>query len=107
MAKQVIIKQVDDIDGSAADRTVKFSFDGVTYEIDVSEENFAKMRKAVEPFIRAGRRVGGRQQPKKAAKKQSKAADMRRWAQENGMAVPDRGRIPNAVQEAYEKAHAA
>jgi hypothetical protein len=32
-------------------------------------------------------------------------ADVRKWAQENGVPVPDRGRIPAAAQAAYDKAH--
>jgi hypothetical protein len=36
VAKQIVHKLVDDLDGSDADRTVRFSLDGVQYEIDLS-----------------------------------------------------------------------
>jgi hypothetical protein len=58
MAKTVIVKLTDDIDGSDADETVYFSLDGKTYEIDVNESNAAKVRDAFAPFIAKGRVSG-------------------------------------------------
>jgi hypothetical protein len=55
MAKTVIVKLTDDIDGGDADETVYFSLDGKTYEIDVNESNAAKVRDAFAPFIAKGR----------------------------------------------------
>jgi hypothetical protein len=37
----------------------------------------------------------------------SDAAAVRVWAQSNGFEVPDRGRIPGTVREAYEAADAS
>lgn len=34
-------------------------------------------------------------------------ADMRQWAKKNGYEIGDRGRIPDAVQKAYDEAHSA
>ncbi len=51
MAKTVIVKLTDDIDGGDADETVHFALDGKSYEIDVSTDNAAKLRQALEPFI--------------------------------------------------------
>jgi hypothetical protein len=39
---------------------VAFTLDGVTYEIDLSTKNANKLRAVFEPWIEAGRRVGGR-----------------------------------------------
>ena len=39
MAKTVIVKLTDDIDGGDADETVHFALDGRSYEIDVSTAN--------------------------------------------------------------------
>lgn len=45
MAKKVTVTLVDDFDGSgAADETVEFGLDGVTYEIDLSTKNATKLR---------------------------------------------------------------
>jgi hypothetical protein len=59
MAKTVIVKLTDDIDGSDADETVYFALDGKSYEIDVSAANAAKLREALKPFLEKGRARGG------------------------------------------------
>jgi hypothetical protein len=55
MAKTVIVKLTDDIDGGDADETVHFALDGKTYEIDLSTANAATLRQAFKPFIEKGR----------------------------------------------------
>jgi hypothetical protein len=61
MAKKVTVTLVDDFDGAgAADETVEFGLDGVTYEIDLSSKNAAKLRNDLKQWVEAGRRVGGR-----------------------------------------------
>src|ERR1700691_4731169 len=59
MAKTVIVKLTDDIDGGDAEETVHFSLDGKSYEIDVNAANAARVRAAFEPFIAKGRASGG------------------------------------------------
>ena len=59
MAKTVIVKLTDDIDGGDADETVRFSLDGKTYEIDLNAANAAKLRSALQPYIEYGRATGG------------------------------------------------
>lgn len=60
MAKIQTITVVDDLNGSKADETVHFSLDGIRFEIDLSSSNAAELRAALEPWISAGRRTGGR-----------------------------------------------
>lgn len=61
MAKKVTVTLVDDFDGAgAADETVEFGLDGVTYEIDLTNKNAAKLRGDLRQWVSAGRRVGGR-----------------------------------------------
>ena len=55
MAKTVIVKLTDDIDGGDAEETVHFSLDGRSYEIDVNPANAARLRDALKPFISKGR----------------------------------------------------
>ena len=59
MAKTVIVKLTDDIDGGDADETVHFSLDGKSYEIDVNRANAGKLRDALKPFISKGRASSG------------------------------------------------
>ncbi len=110
MAKQVLVVLTDDLDGGKADRTVEFAVDGVGYTIDLSETNAGKLRKALDPFIAAGSRVGrghadgrSRRGPgrvsARADREQNRA--IREWAARNGHEVSDRGRIPTSVIEAF------
>jgi hypothetical protein len=59
MAKTVIVKLTDDIDGGDAEETVYFSLDGKSYEIDVNAANADRVRAAFEPFIAKGRASSG------------------------------------------------
>lgn len=114
MAKQIIQKLIDDLDGGEADGTVTFAFDGMTYEIDLSEKNEANFRKLMAPFMDAGTRVGKAlstsatirqaKQTKTATTAQNREwnTKVREWAAANGYEVNDRGRIPVYIVDAYE-----
>lgn len=114
-AQKVTVELVDDLDGTAAGdiSTVTFSLDGVDYEIDLSEGNASKLRDAVQDFIAAARRTGGRikrttaapSSPRPAANREQTKAT-RVWARENGYDLAQRGRIPAHVITAYEEAQA-
>ena len=59
MAKTVIVKLTDDIDGGDAEETIHFSLDGKSYEIDVNARNAAQLRATFTPFIEKGRSSSG------------------------------------------------
>lgn len=109
MAQRVITQLVDDIDGTelveSAGETVVFALDGQTYEIDLSAANAGKLRKALDPYVSAGRRVGrvASRSGAKRAQAGPSAAEVREWARSNGFDVPDRGRIPQEVRSAFDK----
>ena len=114
MARQVITTLIDDLDGKKADRTVEFSLDGTAYTIDLSDANAGKLRKALDPFITAGTRVGrgaGRapQRPAATSGRTASSRDenraIREWATANGHQISERGRIPQSVSDAYRAAH--
>ncbi|WP_181776529.1 histone-like nucleoid-structuring protein Lsr2 [Amycolatopsis pittospori] len=118
MAQKVSVQIVDDIDGGEATQTVPFALDGVTYEIDLSDDNADALREQLERFVEAGRRVGGRKV--RVATGQSTVAggaakptdrernqQVRAWASANGYAIAERGRIPNEIYEAFDGAEAA
>src|ERR1700710_408070 len=68
MAKKVTVTLVDDFDGEgAADETVEFALDGVSYEIDLSSKNATKLRRDLKQWVEAGRRVGGRRRGRSSA----------------------------------------
>jgi hypothetical protein len=110
MAQKVQVLLVDDLDGGEADETVTFALDGKSYEIDLNTANADKLRDALEPFTKGGRRTGGRAsggrgKARSASGGSQDTAKIRAWAKENGYEVNDRGRVPATVREAYEKAN--
>jgi hypothetical protein len=116
VARQVITLLTDDLDGSEADRTVEFSLDGVSYTVDLSDKNAGKLRKALEPYIAAGTRVGragaerrspgrGRTDGSVTRSSRDQNQAIREWAAKNGYELSSRGRLPASIVEAFDKAH--
>lgn len=107
MAKQIIEKITDDIDGTPDATTVTFGYEGKTYEIDLSSKNKEKLAKALEPYISAGRTTAAARRSttaRPAARRQDTTA-IREWAKANGYTVSERGRMSSEVIAAYEAAH--
>lgn len=111
MAQKVQVLLVDDLDGGDADETVTFALDGKSYEIDLTTSNADKLRSVLEPYVKGGRRTGGRSARGKGRSSGSSGgssqdtAKIRAWAKEQGYEVNDRGRVPANIREAYEKAN--
>lgn len=112
MATETITRLIDDLDGSDAQRTVTFAWDGRTYEVDLSKKNAAALERVFKPYLAAARSVrpvtarsstrsAGR--PGTGARRRDLQA-IRDWARAQGHEVSDRGRVPTAVVEAYEAA---
>jgi len=111
MAQKVLISMVDDIDGGEAHGTVTFGLDGVTYEIDLSDDHAAALRDELAPYIGSARRTGGRKArgtaPASAtAPNRERTQAIRAWATENGYEMSARGRISTSIVEAYDAAQA-
>ncbi|MFF8832200.1 Lsr2 family protein [Streptomyces sp. NPDC015131] len=118
MAQRVVVTLFDDIDGGEAAETVTFGLDGKTYEIDLNPANAKKLRKALQPYMAAGRKQAGARQgggtagtaagrsrgSYKHTSLEPDPAAVRAWAQSNKMDVPARGRIPKRVYEAFREA---
>ena len=110
VAQKVQVLLVDDLDGGEADETVTFALDGKTYEIDLTTANADKLRGLLDPYVKGGRRTGGRAsggrgKARAASGGSQDTAQIRAWAKENGYEVNDRGRDPASIREAYEKAN--
>src|SRR4029453_4060340 len=119
MAQQVNVKFVDDLDGSDAAATVSFGLDGTVYEIDLSDDNAAKLRDSLAVFVDAARTSGrsattGSRRAKKMTGSSGRrpqpldreqTAAIRAWARQNGHQVSDRGRISKTVFSAFQAAH--
>ena len=69
MAQKVQTPFIDDLDGSAAEGTVRFELDGTEYEIDLNAEHAQQLRDALAAYVRAGRRVGGSRRPARGGRR--------------------------------------
>ncbi|SDQ16586.1 Lsr2 family protein [Quadrisphaera sp. DSM 44207] len=123
MAQKMQVLLIDDLDGGDAAETVSFSLDGVAYEVDLNEENAAKLRDALAPWVGHARKVGGAgrggsrrgggsggsggsgRSGRSGSGSGGDTAEIRAWARENGHTVSERGRIPTSVIEAYRAAN--
>jgi hypothetical protein len=102
--------KVDDVDGSDEDvSTVLLALDKISYEIDLSATNEARLREKMERFVAAATIVKPRQPRRPVPRKQVKAARpdreqsvaVREWARNQGLKVSERGRISKEVQAAF------
>jgi Lsr2 len=127
MSQKTVVSLIDDLDGeSEAAETVQYSLDGVTYEIDLTEEHAAELRDTFAPYVAAARRTGGRRATRRSTSGSTSAStastssgsgsgivsrsretlkQIREWAKGEGWPVSERGRLPNKIVEAYDAAH--
>jgi hypothetical protein len=102
---------VDDLDGETeATGTVLFGYAGKWYSVDLNDDHIQEFVTTLARHIDAGRlanptnrpgRVGHRSRVE-AVKREDNDL-VRAWGREHGFKVPDRGRIPAALLEAYDK----
>lgn len=121
MARQQVVQYIvtDDFDGKQIDadlaETVKFSFEGKDYQLDLRPENYGKMKSDFEKWIaaasevrptRGGRSGAGTRRSSASGRSKEELAAIRSWANANGHEVSERGRIAQSIQDAYDAAHA-
>ena len=107
MAQRIQTLFIDDIDGGAADGTVRFGLDGADYEIDLSGEHSNELRAARGKYIDPSRKVvrGARRASRgRGAASAIDTAKVREWARESGYAIKDRGRVPADIIAKYQAA---
>jgi len=108
MAQKVHIVLEDDLDGSDATQTVTFGLDGTSYEIDLNDKHANALREAMATYVGHARKASGGRRGRRsqgASTGGHSAKEIRDWARSNGHKVPERGRIPAVVREAFESAH--
>jgi hypothetical protein len=85
---------VDDIDGSQDDvGTVQFALDNVSYEIDLSTANAARLREGLARFVENGKKMKHPQGRKATSRRgvppspwgREPARAVREWARNNGV----------------------
>jgi len=102
---------IDDLDGSEDDvSTVLFALDKKDYAIDLSAANAERLREKLAKFVDAATpvktskaRLPGKTKPHTSERGTSQ--EIREWARTNGYGVSDRGRISQAVWDAFDEVH--
>jgi hypothetical protein len=101
VAQKIQTLFIDDIDGSAAEGTVRFALDGTDYEIDLNTQHAAALRKAMAKYVEAARRStsgAAAKRPARSGRRSSASGlnttEVREWAKAQGIEVKDRGRVP-------------
>lgn len=105
MSQQITI--VDDLTGDEGAVPVRFAIEGKEYEIDLSPESYNRLAEFLAPYIEAGRLIDTEKQTKqrnysRSSSRQQKLNALREWADDNGIALPQRGRIPARIEEAFD-----
>ena len=99
VAQKIQTLFVDDLDGSAAEGTVRFGLDGTEYEIDLNDEHAKELREALARYVGAARRASGAaRRPARTGRRVPagglNTTEVREWAKAQGIEVKDRGRVP-------------
>lgn len=113
MAQKVQVLLLDDVDGNQAQETVSFALDGVSYEIDLNEDNARALRDSLTHWIGHARKAGAKAAARQAVARKPASAradgpspsELREWARAHGFDVSERGRISERVREAYAAAN--
>ncbi|MEV8375187.1 Lsr2 family protein [Kribbella sp. NPDC056861] len=85
--------------------TIAFALDGQMYEIDLTNKNAGVLRKALSPYVEAGRRVRTSRGAKvRRTQVGPDATTLREWARANGYQVSDRGRVSMQIRQAFDAA---
>jgi hypothetical protein len=115
VAQKVEVVLTCDLDeqSTPAIETVAFAYGGQSYEFELCPAHLKEFHEVMQRFATAAR-PGGRPgsgtrtrapRPSRSVTGPELAA-LRAWAEANGYAINDRGRIPLNVRRAYEAAHA-
>lgn len=118
MAQRTIVQLTDDLDGKpipdGKGETVRFSIDRQDYEVDLGDKNAKAMREALSKYVSAARRTSGSNsrgrggRPAKASAATTRDYDpkaVRVWAESQGIAVSQRGRVPADLVTRFQEAN--
>jgi Lsr2 len=105
--QRVEVQLEDDLTGGPADETVAFGVAGRYYELDLSAKHAADFRHQLAPFVEHARLVGAHRSrtPARTAASRERSREIRAWAEQQGLEISERGRLPGNVIEQYATLH--
>jgi Lsr2 len=105
--QRVDVRLEDDLTGGPADETVEFGIDGRAYEIDLSARHADEFRRQVARFLEHASlvRAAHRRPSARTLASRERSRQIRAWADEHGLDISERGRLPREVIQQYENEH--
>lgn len=120
MTKEVVIITHDDFDGSIDASTVSFGWQGIDYEIDLTEVHAKEFEEAIRPYLDRARQIepakgtkrtksaphtaSARKPYAKVKARKAELARIRDWAASEGFQLKS-ARVPYEVHRAYNEMH--
>lgn len=116
MVTKVRYDLVDDLDGSEAATTVTFGWGGIMFEVDLNEAHAAEMQEQFQRYLNVARRARSQtvklpSKPRGTRKGETlttrlghRTSDVRAWAKQQDLGIPDRGRVADWAVQAYHDA---
>lgn len=103
MAQKVSVQLLCDMHDEEvqADETVIFGQDGSHYEIDLCNEHAGELRAQLSRYVAGARRAGRGSAAKRTASDGPNPSEVRAWAKASGYDVPERGRLPQNITDAF------
>ncbi|WP_435280114.1 histone-like nucleoid-structuring protein Lsr2 [Streptomyces sp. 1222.5] len=102
MAKRIIVES--DLSGESDAEAVSFTFDGKRYTIDLTESEKEDFSNVLAKYIDVAEEVTSAGQPSSQQSNGPDPAKVRTWAQEKGIEVNTKGRVPHSIVAQYLKA---
>jgi hypothetical protein len=117
MAQRVQTVLISDLSGDeveAGRESVKFGYLGVDYVIDLTAKEAVGFEKAISMYVAHARKAG--RTPRRGSSggasgssgntgHHESISNLKRWATEQGIDYPKRGRLPKSLVDAYDAAH--
>lgn len=103
--RKVTTNLVSDLSGVEADdvRSVPFSFGKKDYWIDLTEAEYLQFAAVIMPYTDAAQPASSRaQKSARSTASRERSAEIRAWAQQQGIAIGPLGRIPGEIVAKYD-----
>jgi Lsr2 len=105
VVQRIVTRLVDDLTGEelaeGVGESVSFGLDGQEFFIDLTSADAARLRGALQEYVAAAAKVGAGSRRPSRRQSEPSARELRDWARANGHQVPDRGRVPTRVRDAF------
>ena len=105
VASRTITQLISDLSGDdipdGKGETIEFAYRGVSYKIDLTKKEASEFDKSIALYLEHATTRGNARRAASRSSGGSDAKEIRSWARDHGINLPERGRIPNEIRERY------